>query len=97
MKRMVQVAKTEKSKAELYREERKQRISAAAKKNAKRNRKHPNAGRIAGRIIGIFLIAAIVGAAAFFVMDSIGVIPRMQTAFTVGRWRRVSASSRMPS
>ena len=32
---MVQVAKTEKSKAELYREERKQRISSAAKKNAK--------------------------------------------------------------
>ena len=36
---MVSVAKNEKSKAELYREERKERIAAAAKKNAKKNDK----------------------------------------------------------
>ena len=84
MKRMVQVAKTEKSKAELYREERKQRISNAAKKNAKRNKRHPNAGRVIGRVIGIVLIAAIVCGACFFVLKSTGVFARSQTAFTVG-------------
>ena len=84
MKRMVQVAKTEKSKAELYREERKQRISSAAKKNAKKSRKHPNAGRVIGRVIGIVLIVAIVCGAAFAVLKSTGVFARMETAFTVG-------------
>ncbi len=84
MKRMVQVAKTEKSKAELYREERKQRISNAAKKNAKKSRKHPNAGRVIGRILGIVLIVAIVCGAAFAVLKTTGVFARMETAFTVG-------------
>lgn len=84
MKRMVQVAKTEKSKAELYREERKQRISSAAKKNAKKSRKHPNAGRVVGRILGIVLIVAIVCGAAFAVLKTTGVFARMETAFTVG-------------
>ncbi len=84
MKRMVQVAKSEKSKAELYREERKQRISSAAKKNAKKSRKHPNAGRVIGRVIGIVLIVAIVCGAAFAVLKSTGVFARMETAFTVG-------------
>ncbi len=84
MKRMVQVAKTEKSKAELYREERKQRISSAAKKNAKKSRKHPNAGRVIGRIVGIVLIVAIVCAAAFAVLKTTGVFARMETAFSVG-------------
>ena len=84
MKRMVQVAKTEKSKAELYREERKQRISSAAKKNAKKSRKHPNAGRVVGRIFGIVLIVAIVCGAAFAVLKTNGVFARMETAFSVG-------------
>lgn len=78
------MAKTEKSKAELYREERKQRISSAAKKNAKKSRKHPNAGRIAGRVIGIVLIVAIVCLASLAVMKTTGTFARMQTAFTVG-------------
>ena len=84
MKRMVQVAKTEKSKAELYREERKKRISSAAKKNAKRSRKHPNAGRVVGAVCGIVLIVAIVGLAAFGVLKTTGALARMETAFTVG-------------
>ena len=78
------MAKTEKSKAELYREERKQRISSAAKKNAKRSKKHPNAGRIAGRVVGIVLIVAIVCGAAFAVLKTTGVFARMETAFSVG-------------
>ena len=79
------MAKTEKSKAELYREERKERISAAAKKNAKKSRKHPNAGKVAGRVIGIVLIVAIAAAVAFFALDSAGVFARTQTAFTIGK------------
>lgn len=84
MKRMVQVAKTEKSKAELYREERKQRISNAAKKNAKKSKRHPNAGRVLGRVLGIVLIVAIVCGAGFAVLKSTGVFARAQTAFSVG-------------
>ncbi|MBQ7542337.1 MAG: peptidylprolyl isomerase [Clostridia bacterium] len=78
------MAKSEKSKAELYREERKERIASAAKKNAKKSRRHPGAGRVVGRVIGILLIVAIVGGAVFGVLKTTGAIARMQTAFTVG-------------
>ena len=78
------MAKSEKSKAELYREERKKRIASAAKQNARKSKRHPNAGRIVGRVIGIVLIAAIVCGAVFGVLATTGVIARAQTAFTVG-------------
>lgn len=81
---MIYLAKTEKSKAELYRQERKERISSAAKKNAKKSRKHPGAGKVFGRIIGIVLILAIVGGVAYGILDSTGAIARTQTAFKVG-------------
>lgn len=78
------MAKTEKSKAELYRQERKDRISSAAKKNAKKSRKHPGAGKIIGRVFGIVLAIAIVGGVAYGILDSTGTIARAQTAFKVG-------------
>lgn len=78
------MAKTEKSKAELYRQERKDRISSAAKKNAKKSRKHPGASKIIGRIVGIVLALAIVGGVAYGILDSTGTIARAQTAFKVG-------------
>lgn len=78
------MAKTEKSKAELYRQERKERIAGAAKKNSKRSRKHPNAGKIVGRVIGTVLVVAVIAGAAFGILKSAGVFARMQTAFTVG-------------
>ncbi len=81
---MIQVAKTEKSKAELYRQERKERIAGAAKKNAKRSRKHPNAGKAIGRVIGIVLVVAVIAGAAFGILKSAGVFARMQTALTIG-------------
>lgn len=81
---MIQVAKSEKSKAELYREERKKRIASAAKQNAKKSKKNPAAGRIIGRVIGIVLIVAIVCGAVFGILSTTGVIARAQTAFTVG-------------
>ena len=81
---MIQVAKTEKTKAELYREERKQRISSAAKKNARRSRRNPKVGKIVGRIVGIVIAVAIVCGLCFVVLDQSGVIARSQTAFSVG-------------
>ena len=81
---MIQVAKTEKTKAELYREDRKKRISSAAKKNSKKTRKHPNAGKIVGRIVGIVVAVAIVCGLCFVALDQAGVISRARTAFTVG-------------
>ena len=81
---MVQVAKNEKSKAELYREERKARIAAAAKRNAKKSRKHPNAGKTIGKIVGIVLIVAVVCGIGWLIVDNTGLIPNMQTAMVVG-------------
>lgn len=78
------MAKNEKSKAELYREERKERIAAAAKKNAKRSRKHPNAGKIAGKVIGIVLIMAVVGLACYGILNTTGFFARTKTALTIG-------------
>ena len=81
---MVSVAKNEKSKAELYREERKERIAAAAKKNARKSRKHPGVGKTIGKIIGIVLIVAVVCGACYGILDTTGVIARARTALTIG-------------
>ena len=73
-----------KSKAELYREERKARIAKAAKKNAKSIEKRTTAASIIKKVVAIVLIVAIVGFAGFKILDSTGVINRAATALKVG-------------
>ena len=80
-----------KSKAELYREERKARIAKAAKKNAKSIEKRTTAAGIIKKVVAIVLVVAIVGFAGFEILDSTGVINRAATALKVGN-TKVSAA-----
>ena len=73
-----------KSKAELYREERKARIAKAAKQNAKSIEKRTTAVSIIKKVVAIVLAVAIVGFAGFKIIESTGVIDRVATALTVG-------------
>lgn len=73
-----------KSKAEIYREERKARIANAAKKNAKSIEKRNSFAKIAKKAIAIILAVAIVGGIAWKTIDSLGVIEKFATAVTVG-------------
>ncbi len=73
-----------KSKAEVYREERKARIAKAAKKNAKSIEKRNTAVKMAKKVVAIVLAVAIVGAIAWKTIDSLGVVERFATAVTVG-------------
>lgn len=73
-----------KSKAEIYREERKARIANAAKKNAKSIEKRNSFAKIAKKAIAIILAVAIVGGIAWKTIDSLGVIEKFATAITVG-------------
>ncbi len=73
-----------KSKAELYREERKARIAKAAKKNAKSIEKRTTAIGIIKKVVAIVLAVAIVGFAGFKILESTGIIDRAATALTVG-------------
>ncbi len=73
-----------KSKAELYREERKARIAKAAKQNAKSIEKRTTAVSIIKKVVAIVLVVAIVGFAGFKIIDSTGIIDRAATALTVG-------------
>lgn len=82
----------EKSKAEIYREERKARIAKANKKNAKKLAAGKTAGSIVKRIIAIVLAVAIVGGAAYYVADNTGLKNKMITAVEVGE-EKVSAAT----
>lgn len=73
-----------KSKAEIYREERKARIAKAAKQNAKSIEKRGTAARIIKKVIAIVLVVAIVGFVGYKAIDSSGLIDRMVTAVKVG-------------
>lgn len=73
-----------KSKAELYREERKARIAKAAKKNAKSIEKRTTAAGILKKVVAIVLAVAIVGFAGFKLLESTGIIDRAVTALSVG-------------
>lgn len=73
-----------KSKAEVYREERKARIAKAAKKNAKSIEKRNTAVKMAKKVVAIVLVIAIVGAIAWKTIDSLGVVEKFATAVTVG-------------
>ncbi len=73
-----------KSKAEVYREERKARIAKAAKKNAKSIEKRNTAVKMAKKVVAIVLAVAIVGAIGWKTIDSLGVVEKFATAVTIG-------------
>ena len=73
-----------KSKAELYREERKERIAKANKKNAKSIEKGKAAAGVARKVIAIVLCCAIVIGAGFYVCKTTGVARKIVTAVKVG-------------
>ncbi len=74
--------KEEKSKAELYREERKARIAKANKKNSKKG--SSSGGSIVKRIVAVVLCAAVVLGGLYFILDATGVVNRMIPALKVG-------------
>ena len=73
-----------KSKAEIYREERKERIAKANKKNAKSIEKRNNAAKIAKKVIAVAVVVAIVLGIGWKFVDSFGLIEKATTAMTVG-------------
>ncbi len=74
----------EKSQAELYREERKKRMAAVAKKSAKKNPKVSKAKKVAGKTIGIVLVVAIVLGMVYGILNFFGVPQKVLTAATIG-------------
>ncbi len=79
--------KAEKSQAELYREERKKRMAAAAKKNAKKSPQMQKAKHVAGKVIGIVVAVALVLGALYAVLNFFGVPQKVLTAAKVGDQR----------
>ncbi len=77
------MAKVEKSKAELYREERKARLQKAAKRNKKKPIS-PETGKRIGKAIGVIVLVALVAVIALFVVNYTGLIEKSTTAVTVG-------------
>lgn len=81
---MIRLAKNEKSKAEIYREERKARISSAAKKSAKKKIRSPKLVKALKVTFSTVISVAIIAGITYFAFDSAGVFARMQTAFSIG-------------
>lgn len=77
------MANTEKSAAELYREERKARLAKSAKKNTKKSISS-KASAVAGKVISVVLVLAIVIGCGSIVLNQSGILPRSRAAFTVG-------------
>ncbi len=73
-----------KSKAEIYREERKARIAKAAKQNAKSIEKRTTATNIIKKVVAIVLAVVIVGFAGFKIVESTGLVNRLATAVEIG-------------
>ena len=74
---------TEKSQAELYREERKKRMAKAAKKNSKKSPQLAKAGHIAGKVIGIIIVIALCLGALYGCLNFFGVPQKVLKATTV--------------
>lgn len=74
----------EKSAAEAYREERKQRMAKAAKKQSKKNPNAAKAGRIIGKVIAIVLAVAICLAAVGGILNFFGVPQKVLKAAKFG-------------
>ena len=75
---------TTKSKAEIYREERKARIAKAAKQNAKSIEKRTAFASVAKKVVAIVLVAAIVCGLGWALIDNLGVVEKYTTAIKVG-------------
>ena len=88
-----QMAKNEsKSKAELYREERKERIAKANKKNAKSIEKGKTVGNILKKTIAIVLVCAIVIGVGYVAVKSTGLVRRLAPAVKFADGTSLSAS-----
>ena len=77
------MANQEKSAAELYREERKERLAKAAKKNAKKSHNVVLTKKSKTAIAVVLVLALVAGIVAFSINNS-GVLERGKVAFTVG-------------
>ena len=77
------MANQEKSAAELYREERKQRIAKAAKRNSKKHISDKTQKTIVS-VIAVVLVVAIVGAIAGGIVKNKGVFERNKVIMTIG-------------
>lgn len=73
-----------KSKAEIYREERKERLAKAAKKNATNSKSRKAALSIGKKVIAAVLIVAILGGIAYGIDSVFGFSNNWKTALTVG-------------
>ena len=73
-----------KSKAEIYREERKERLAKAAKKNAKNIKKRTTLVNVAKKAVAVLVAVAIVAGIGWFVVDHFGIDRKMRTALTIG-------------
>ncbi len=73
-----------KSKAEIYREERKERLNKAAKKNAKNIRARTNAIEILKKVLAVAVVVAILVGIGWKIVDSFGIIEKNTTALTIG-------------
>jgi len=82
-KRMKPMAKQEKSAAELYREERKERIAKAAKKNAKKSHNVVLSKKTRSAIAVVLVLALVAGIGAMALSLS-GVLERGKNVMTVG-------------
>ncbi len=80
----------EKSKAEIYRDERKARIAEAAKKNAKNMEKQNTAKKAVKKIVSIVLVAAIALGAVGLAFNYYGAWERMINIGGVGEDQKVS-------
>lgn len=76
--------KQEKSAAELYREERKQRMAKAAKKNATKSPQLSKLGRNVGKALGIIIIIALCLGVIYACLSFFGVPQKTLTAMKVG-------------
>lgn len=79
------MAKNEtKTKAELYREERKERIAKANKKNAKNIEKGKAAASVGKKIVAVVVILAILAGVGYYLFANTGIVTKNVTALKVG-------------
>lgn len=74
---------TEKSQAELYREERKQRMAKAAKKNSKKSPQLAKAGHVIGKVISALVVIALCLAVIYGCLSFFGVPQKVLKATTI--------------
>lgn len=80
-----------KSKAEVYREERKERIAKANKKNAKKINAGKAVSGVVKKVVAVVLVAAIVFGACYYLARTTGIVNKLATAEKVGS-TKVSAA-----